>query len=83
VTKYIRYQSGAGGAYGILDGQTVREISGSPWLESRETGITHAAADVKLLYPGQPGKILAVGLNYGSHLGTRPRPTHPEMFYNR
>src|SRR2546423_14469732 len=38
-------------------------------------------SDVKLLYPCQPGKILAVGLNYKSHLGGRPQPANPEMFY--
>jgi len=81
VTKYIRYQSGAGSAYGILDGETVRELSGSPLNGASPTGATHALADVKLLPPCEPGKILAVGLNYGSHLGTRPRPAHPEMFY--
>jgi len=29
----------------------------------------------------QPGKILAVGLNYKSHLGGRPQPERPEIFY--
>ena len=35
----------------------------------------------RCLYPCEPGKIFAVGLNYGSHLGTRVRPEHPEIFY--
>jgi 2-keto-4-pentenoate hydratase/2-oxohepta-3-ene-1,7-dioic acid hydratase in catechol pathway len=34
-----------------------------------------------LLHPVTPGKILAVGLNYRSHLGDRKAPPHPEMFY--
>jgi len=33
------------------------------------------------LAPCDPGKILAVGLNYKSHLGGRQQPAHPEMFY--
>jgi len=45
------------------------------------TGVTHALAEVKLLAPIEPGKILAVGRNYKSHLGTRPQPETPEMFY--
>ena len=41
----------------------------------------HPLAAVKLLHPCQPSKILAVGLNYRSHLGSRPQPAHPEIFY--
>ncbi len=79
--KYIRYRSGSGTSYGILDGDTVREISGDPIAAASETGMTHPLAAVKLLAPCRPGKILAVGLNYKSHLGGRPQPAHPEMFY--
>lgn len=81
MTKYIRYQSGSARAYGILDGDTVRELSGGLFDSPAETGATHRLAEVTLLPPCQPGKIMAVGLNYGSHIGNRPRPTHPEMFY--
>jgi len=81
VTKYIRFRSGATDAYGILDGETVREIRGDLFEHHAETGATHRLSDVKLLYPCRPGKIMAVGLNYKSHLGGRPQPAHPEMFY--
>ena len=80
MTRYIRYRSGSGGvSYGILDGDTVREISGGLLDGRAETGITHRLSSVQLLCPCQPGKILAVGLNYRSHLGSRPAPAHPEM----
>ena len=36
---------------------------------------------MKLLYPCTPPKVLAVGLNYKSHLGDRTSPSSPEMFY--
>ncbi|SPF56848.1 conserved hypothetical protein [Candidatus Sulfopaludibacter sp. SbA4] len=81
MTKYIRYLTDSTVAYGILDGDTVRELSGGLFDSPAETGVTHPLAGVKLLAPCQPGKILAVGLNYGSHIGNRPRPAHPEMFY--
>jgi 2-keto-4-pentenoate hydratase/2-oxohepta-3-ene-1,7-dioic acid hydratase in catechol pathway len=81
VTKYIRYQSDSAVRHGILDGDSVRELSGGLFDSPAETGVTHRLADVTLLAPYQPGKIMAVGLNYGSHIGNRPRPTHPEMFY--
>ncbi len=80
VTKYIRYRSGSSVSYGILDGDTVRELRGDLFQHS-ETGTSLKLAQVKLLRPCTPGKILAVGLNYRSHLGTRPAPPNPEIFY--
>jgi 2-keto-4-pentenoate hydratase/2-oxohepta-3-ene-1,7-dioic acid hydratase in catechol pathway len=81
VTKYIRYRHNTTTAYGILDGETVRELRGDLFGDHKETGTTHRLADVKLLYPCEPPKILAVGLNYKSHLGERKAPEHPEIFY--
>jgi 2-keto-4-pentenoate hydratase/2-oxohepta-3-ene-1,7-dioic acid hydratase in catechol pathway len=81
VTKYIRFRSGSSDAYGILDGDTVRELRGGLFGDHSETGAVHQLGAVKLLYPCRPGKILAVGLNYKSHLGGRPQPAHPEIFY--
>jgi 2-keto-4-pentenoate hydratase/2-oxohepta-3-ene-1,7-dioic acid hydratase in catechol pathway len=81
VTKFIRYSINSTTAYGILDGETIQEIQGSLFDSHTRTGTTHKLADVKVLYPVQAGKILAVGLNYKSHLGNRPQPPHPEMFY--
>jgi 2-keto-4-pentenoate hydratase/2-oxohepta-3-ene-1,7-dioic acid hydratase in catechol pathway len=81
VTKYIRYRSGDVASYGILDGETIREISGDLFGTHAETAATRKLEDVALLAPCQPGKILAVGLNYKSHLGGRPQPDRPEIFY--
>jgi len=81
VTHYVRYRSGSDSSYGILRGETVHEIRGDLFGRHVETGAAHPLSDVRLLHPCQPGKILAVGLNYRSHLGGRPQPAHPEMFY--
>jgi 2-keto-4-pentenoate hydratase/2-oxohepta-3-ene-1,7-dioic acid hydratase in catechol pathway len=81
VTKYIRYSSPSCAAYGILEGDTVRQIEGDLFGSRTPNGVTHALSSVKVLAPLEPGKILAVGLNYKSHLGSRPQPAHPEMFY--
>jgi 2-keto-4-pentenoate hydratase/2-oxohepta-3-ene-1,7-dioic acid hydratase in catechol pathway len=67
VTKFIRYRSAAGVSYGILDGDTVREIHGGLFGSHAETGAHHKLSGVKLLAP--------------CHLGGRPQPSHPEMFY--
>jgi 2-keto-4-pentenoate hydratase/2-oxohepta-3-ene-1,7-dioic acid hydratase in catechol pathway len=81
VTKYIRYRSGSTTGYAVLDGDTVRPFAGDLFGSRTETGETMKLAGVSLLAPCQPGKILAVGLNYKSHLGGRPQPSRPEIFY--
>ena len=81
VTKFIRYRTGSTTSYGILDGDSVHEIRGDLFGERAPTGVTHPLSAVKLLAPCEPGKIFAVGLNYKSHLGGRPQPAHPEIFY--
>ena len=80
VTKFIRYRYSSGVAYGILDGDTIRELRGNLFHHA-ETGVERRLAEVTILHPCTPGKILAVGLNYKSHLGNRSQPAHPEMFY--
>ncbi len=59
----------------------MKEISGGLFEPPRETGAGYPVSEVKLLAPCRPGKILGVGLNYRSHLGSRPQPAQPEMFY--
>lgn len=79
--KFIRYRNGSSSSYGILDGDTVREIEGNILEQYRETGATRPLAGLQLLNPCQPTKIVAVGRNYRSHLGNRTFPKHPEIFY--
>jgi 2-keto-4-pentenoate hydratase/2-oxohepta-3-ene-1,7-dioic acid hydratase in catechol pathway len=80
VTRYVRYEAGGTVAYGLLDGETIRTIDGDPFGAARPTGRTVRLADVKLLAPVMPSKVIAVGLNYKSHLGTRPVPEYPGLF---
>jgi 2-keto-4-pentenoate hydratase/2-oxohepta-3-ene-1,7-dioic acid hydratase in catechol pathway len=79
--KYIRFERGSERAYGVLDGETVRPIRGGLFGAHAETGAVYSLGEVKLLYPCEPSKILAVGRNYSSHLGDRARPKRPEIFY--
>src|SRR5438067_1268623 len=81
ITKYVRFQKGSTTAYGILEEETIQEISGDLLGARQRAAAKHKLSDVKLLYPITPPKVLAVGLNYKSHLGARPAPASPEMFY--
>jgi 2-keto-4-pentenoate hydratase/2-oxohepta-3-ene-1,7-dioic acid hydratase in catechol pathway len=80
VTRYVRYTAAGVTSYGILDGQTVRELSGDLFTNPRPTGRTQRLDQVKLLAPVMPSKVIAVGLNYLTHLGERPAATYPGLF---
>ena len=81
VIRYVRFRRGQTMAYGILEGDTIRELEGRPFGPHKETGARHKLAEVRLLFPCQPPKVLAVGLNYKSHIGNRKPPANPELFY--
>jgi 2-keto-4-pentenoate hydratase/2-oxohepta-3-ene-1,7-dioic acid hydratase in catechol pathway len=81
VTKYVRFRHGNKVAFGRLDGDVVHELHGNLFEGAQESGSRHKLSEVKLLAPVDPPKIVAVGLNYRSHLGDRKPPEHPEIFY--
>lgn len=78
--KFIRYESQGKTAYGILDDNKIFELEGDVFGEYQQTGKELSLDRVKLLTPCQPSKVLAVGLNYKSHIGERPAPANPEIF---
>ena len=80
ITKYVRYSLGGETSYGILDGETIRELSGDLFDLPQPTGKTVALKDVALLAPCEPGKVIAVGLNYKSHIGDSPSAEYPGLF---
>lgn len=78
--KFARYALNETIAYGSVEGDTLRVLSGCPFSDYEETSDAVALADVQLLAPTVPSKVLAVGLNYRSHLGGQPVPQNPEIF---
>jgi 2-keto-4-pentenoate hydratase/2-oxohepta-3-ene-1,7-dioic acid hydratase in catechol pathway len=80
-TRYVRFQKGSKLSYGLLEGDTVREIRGDLFSEHKVTQTRHKVADLRLMAPCVPPKVLAVGLNYKSHIGERKAPPNPEIFY--
>lgn len=81
VKQFVRFERGGKAAYGLLAGEFIAELTGAPWAGGVAVGRSHNISSVKLLYPAEPSKVLAVGLNYKSHIGDRPAPTRPEFFY--
>ena len=79
-TKYVRYTYQGQESYGILEGETVRELDGDIFSASTPSGKTLKLSEVHLLAPCKPSKVIAVGLNYRSHIGNRPVPEYPGLF---
>lgn len=80
VTRYVRFADGDRVAYGLLEGETVAELEGGLFDDPKPTGRRLKLADVRLLAPVEPSKVIAVGLNYQTHLGQRSSATYPGLF---
>ena len=78
--KFARYLAHGQVNYGVLEGDTLKEITTTPFEDYQVTDHAHALSEVKLLPPTAPSKILAVGLNYSSHLGERSPLQEPLIF---
>ncbi len=70
--------------YGCLEGETVQQMAGPPWEDSRMTGKAYSLAEITLLAPVQPSKIICIGLNYHAHVeasqSTDVAPEYPLIF---
>jgi len=80
--RIIRYQKDGHIGYGIWEGDRIREMSGSPYGDSKPGAATHRLSDVRLLPPAEPTKILCVGLNFRDHIEElgREMPQLPSHF---
>ena len=77
---FVRYRHEGRVGCGRLDGHTIWELSGNVFENPAPTGVTLQLADVTLVAPVEPSKIIAVGRNYTSHLGERPALAAPGLF---
>jgi len=80
IVRYVRFSHAGTVSHGTLDGSTIRVLSASPFNGGTPTARTLKLAEVRLLAPCEPSKVIAVGLNYKSHLGERPAATYPGLF---
>jgi 2-keto-4-pentenoate hydratase/2-oxohepta-3-ene-1,7-dioic acid hydratase in catechol pathway len=81
VVRYVRYRAVNGAvSYGVLDAERVRRVEGDIFGQHRVTDEATPLAQVRLLAPVEPSKVIAVGLNYRSHLGTRQPAAEPGLF---
>ena len=90
--RIARFGKGDGVAYGVVDGesgqpQTIAELYGHPFgidpAGVRFTGERYPLAEVRLLAPVLPSKVVAVGKNYAGHvkeMGAEELPAEPVLF---
>jgi 2-keto-4-pentenoate hydratase/2-oxohepta-3-ene-1,7-dioic acid hydratase in catechol pathway len=87
--RIARFAKGEGVAYGVVEGeaaQTIAELYGHPFgidpSGVRLTGQRYPLAEVRLLAPVLPSKVVAVGRNYAEHvreMGSEV-PAEPVLF---
>jgi len=85
--RIVRFASAQGMSFGVLDGDgNVAQIEGHPFGRIQFTGARYAQADIRLLSPILPSKVVCIGKNYAEHvaemkdLGTGDAPTAPLLF---
>ena len=79
--RFVRFRDQGRARYARQQDALLHPLERAPWLGGGEAGPAIAVSSVTLLAPCEPRTIFAVGLNYRSHLGQRPAPRDPEIFY--
>ncbi len=80
--KIARYGTGGAVHYGVLEGETLHRLAGSPFETLARSGQADRLADATLLAPVEAPRIFGVGLNYVLHIeetGSRT-PERPLFF---
>src|ERR1700675_3446337 len=86
ICRYVMREAAASVAAwprnGLIEGENVIEISGLPWGAWSRSSRSSRLADVRLLAPVKPSKMVCIGRNYAAHaaeLGNEV-PKEPLMF---
>ena len=64
----------------IVRGRSLHLVTGGVFGRLEPTGEQVPLSRAQLLAPVRPGKVVAIGLNYHSHVGDRAAPSKPEPF---
>lgn len=87
--RWINFTAAGRTGYGILEGEKIIEVNGTPFAAHERTGKTHLLGDVKIELPVVPPTLYAVGFNYTDHIkkvaartGVAPDiPKQPDVGY--
>jgi 2-keto-4-pentenoate hydratase/2-oxohepta-3-ene-1,7-dioic acid hydratase in catechol pathway len=81
--KIVRFAvAGAPESYGVIDGNNVLAINGTPFKSLDYSGTIYPLSAVKLVAPCTPSKIVCLGVNYHGHAKEMGHtlPTAPLIF---
>ncbi|GAA1874646.1 fumarylacetoacetate hydrolase family protein [Actinomadura bangladeshensis] len=81
--RIARFSTDDGMSFGVVEENTVAAIAAHPFGELTFTGQRFPLADVRLLAPILPSKIIAIGKNYADHvreMGGDAPPAEPVIF---
>jgi 2-keto-4-pentenoate hydratase/2-oxohepta-3-ene-1,7-dioic acid hydratase in catechol pathway len=80
VERFVRFDLNGVEQWGLLQGDEVFPLQGSPFEDYRVLASSLPLSGLTLLPPVNPSKVIAVGLNYQSHLGERIPAAYPGLF---
>ncbi|HTE84451.1 MAG TPA: DUF2437 domain-containing protein [Dehalococcoidia bacterium] len=66
--KWCRFEAGGAPSYGLIEGEAILVVNGSPFDGYTQTSTTYALSSVKLLAPVIPPSFYAAGVNYREHV---------------
>ncbi len=76
--KIARVRTAGEAVWGIVDGERVYRLEGSPWENPRRGAPLGELATVQLLAPCEPTKVVCIGLNYRAHAAETGQEVPPE-----
>jgi len=82
--KFARFKLNDTVTFGVVEGEKIREISGTIFGDWKKTDRVHALSDVTLMVPTRPRQVFAMAGNYKSHLSEAEIPPKfriPQPFY--
>ncbi|HTP96976.1 MAG TPA: fumarylacetoacetate hydrolase family protein [Burkholderiales bacterium] len=87
--KFGHFEQKGQAFYGIVEGEQVTEVRGTPFAGYEATGTRHALSALKLLVPCRPQNFYCAGLNYAAHIewanqrtgGNRKPPEKADIGY--
>ncbi|MQA89057.1 MAG: DUF2437 domain-containing protein [Gemmatimonas sp.] len=78
-TQYVRYDQGGTVSWGVLEGETIHQLSDAPYLGGTQTGESVERSEVMLKAPVEPVNIYMTALNFRSHINGEPAE-YPGIF---
>ena len=89
MTTWCRFEKDKQASYGLIEGDSVIAVDGTPFGDHRRTTRAFPLSSVKLLIPVVPPTFYCVGINYADHItrmaakrGTEPVfPARPDIGY--